>query len=525
MKFLRLKTEDSVAVRTNSLVTIRRQISFAAKDIAQPFISSMSSTIPQMNHTINNGCNNSVINELLLSTQSRDSHTQSGHHTSDSDQSTIAQSQDNDRKHGLYLPIITGPNGSQLNDPNSDRQPQEYSESEKSIQSSKKASKSHHKSGNEWEILEGLKDGQRCEDKPNKFDGFMLKRRKWPLKGWHKRHFHLENGILSYSKSPNDMMKGKIHGSVDVGLSVISTKRSSKRIDIDAEEFIYHIKVKNRIMFTKWISMLRHHRLYRQHEISFGNRINAISTPVRSVAVTGIGSGGGITPTNHEMNSKVIAWILDSNPLEMDTNFSKELIDLQLKLVKLSSLLKLIEMQIESKSDAIPSAETVSLKKSRRRFLLRRKKQNNSTSSASTDKPVTNSKKSEPNDTTLNDKNATKLKPLPIGHHLSSSHPVLNEASLAPNSSPDNWMTQSCNEAETDFKDHSQDFESIKSTKAIIDFVSLANDVNNSFRTLYRMVQSDGTKKKSMKRPPNDFDLVYTLRQSLSEALQQNKML
>ena len=38
----------------------------------------------------------------------------------------------------------------------------------------------------EWEILEGLKDGQTCDDKPNKYEGFMMKRRKWPLKGWHK---------------------------------------------------------------------------------------------------------------------------------------------------------------------------------------------------------------------------------------------------------------------------------------------------------------------------------------------------
>ena len=42
------------------------------------------------------------------------------------------------------------------------------------------------KSRHEWEILEGLKEGQVCEDKPDKYQGFLLKRRKWPLKGWHK---------------------------------------------------------------------------------------------------------------------------------------------------------------------------------------------------------------------------------------------------------------------------------------------------------------------------------------------------
>ena len=42
--------------------------------------------------------------------------------------------------------------------------------------------KLHH----EWEILEGLRDGQTIHQKPERYQGFLLKRRKWPLKGWHK---------------------------------------------------------------------------------------------------------------------------------------------------------------------------------------------------------------------------------------------------------------------------------------------------------------------------------------------------
>ncbi|KAG8148265.1 hypothetical protein E2320_014143, partial [Naja naja] len=37
-----------------------------------------------------------------------------------------------------------------------------------------------------WEIIEGLKIGQTNVQKPDKHEGFMLKKRKWPLKGWHK---------------------------------------------------------------------------------------------------------------------------------------------------------------------------------------------------------------------------------------------------------------------------------------------------------------------------------------------------
>ncbi|OXB78023.1 UNVERIFIED_CONTAM: hypothetical protein H355_009594, partial [Colinus virginianus] len=118
-----------------------------------------------------------------------------------------------------------------------------------------------------WEIIEGLKIGQTNVQKPDKHEGFMLKKRKWPLKGWHKRFFVLDNGLLKYSKSPIDIQKGKVHGSIDVGLSVMSIKKKARRIDLDTEEHIYHLKVKSQDTFDAWVSKLRHHRLYRQNEI------------------------------------------------------------------------------------------------------------------------------------------------------------------------------------------------------------------------------------------------------------------
>lgn len=39
------------------------------------------------------------------------------------------------------------------------------------------------------------------------------------------------------------MEKGKLHGRIDVGLSVMAIKKKSKCIDLDAEENIYHLKV------------------------------------------------------------------------------------------------------------------------------------------------------------------------------------------------------------------------------------------------------------------------------------------
>ena len=51
---------------------------------------------------------------------------------------------------------------------------------------SPKRRKGSRKSRREWEILEGLRDGQKCAEKPEKYQGFLMKRRKWPMKGWHK---------------------------------------------------------------------------------------------------------------------------------------------------------------------------------------------------------------------------------------------------------------------------------------------------------------------------------------------------
>ena len=40
--------------------------------------------------------------------------------------------------------------------------------------------------GAEWEVIDSLKNIQLFEQVPCKLEGFLLKKRKWPLKGWHK---------------------------------------------------------------------------------------------------------------------------------------------------------------------------------------------------------------------------------------------------------------------------------------------------------------------------------------------------
>uniref|UniRef100_A0A671XZ58 Oxysterol-binding protein n=1 Tax=Sparus aurata TaxID=8175 RepID=A0A671XZ58_SPAAU len=88
------------------------------------------------------------------------------------------------------------------------------------------------------------------------------------MKGWHKRYFVLEKGILKYAKRGPDLKKGKLHGCIDVGLSVMSIKKKAMCIDLDTEDNIYHLKVKSPELFEEWVSKLRHHRVFRQNEIA-----------------------------------------------------------------------------------------------------------------------------------------------------------------------------------------------------------------------------------------------------------------
>lgn len=58
----------------------------------------------------------------------------------------------------------------------------------------------------QWEVIEGYRDPNMKVAKPQNFDGVLLKRRNWPMKGWHKRYFILADGILTYGKSKADLV-------------------------------------------------------------------------------------------------------------------------------------------------------------------------------------------------------------------------------------------------------------------------------------------------------------------------------
>ncbi|XP_065555266.1 oxysterol-binding protein-related protein 7 [Lathamus discolor] len=110
-----------------------------------------------------------------------------------------------------------------------------------------------------WEVVEEPRARGSPGTEPQRHEGYLLKKRKWPLKGWHKRYFVLENGILKYATTRQDVLKGKLHGAIDVRLSVMSVNKKAQRVDLDTEENIYHLKIKSPELFSSWVSSLCSH--------------------------------------------------------------------------------------------------------------------------------------------------------------------------------------------------------------------------------------------------------------------------
>uniref|UniRef100_A0AAY5EDN6 Oxysterol-binding protein n=1 Tax=Electrophorus electricus TaxID=8005 RepID=A0AAY5EDN6_ELEEL len=140
-----------------------------------------------------------------------------------------------------------------------------------------------------------------------------------------QRYFILDKGILKYAKSSTDIEKGKLHGCIDVGLSVMAIKNKTKCIDLDAEENIYHLKIKSQELFDEWVSKLRHHRLYRQNEISMFPQEKALFSPHCS-------------PSSP---AKVAAWLQSSDDFD---KCSKELSECETQLLELNHLLRSMEV-------------------------------------------------------------------------------------------------------------------------------------------------------------------------------------
>ena len=115
-----------------------------------------------------------------------------------------------------------------------------------------------------------LEKGASYTIKPKKHEGYFSKRRKWPLKGWHKRYFVIEAGVMTYSKTHADFLRGRTLGKFNIGDAVISANFAEMRIDIDSEEQVHHVRLDGAEQFGLFLEQLQQHKLSVQHRRDAG---------------------------------------------------------------------------------------------------------------------------------------------------------------------------------------------------------------------------------------------------------------
>ncbi|NWW88460.1 OSBL7 protein, partial [Rhynochetos jubatus] len=169
-----------------------------------------------------------------------------------------------------------------------------------------------------WEVVEEPCVQGSPGQEPQRHEGYLLKKRKWPLKGWHKRYFVLENGILKYATTRQDVLKGKLHGAIDVRQSVMSVNKKAQRVDLDTEENIYHLKIKSPELFASWVSSLcSHHQ--GEPPAPCPRAGTAGKTPTNAqgpwTRILPSGSAPALS-TLASSRDKVDAWLKDSEGLE-----------------------------------------------------------------------------------------------------------------------------------------------------------------------------------------------------------------
>uniref|UniRef100_A0A3Q2SZC3 Oxysterol-binding protein n=1 Tax=Fundulus heteroclitus TaxID=8078 RepID=A0A3Q2SZC3_FUNHE len=204
---------------------------------------------------------------------------------------------------------------------------------QKSASSSSSSQRDSRQEADSWEIIEGLKIGQSNVQRPDKHEGFMLKKRKWPLKGWHKRFFVLDNGILKYSKTPIDVSKPDrpppLQSISSSGTSVAIMTVSWASPSEDAAQ-------RNR---SRRDASDKSARLT-PSVITSPQQAKASSLPWQPVAPSS-SSNSSLQASYSNGQSRVVAWLQESE--EMD-KCAEELARCQSNLTELSRLLQSLEI-------------------------------------------------------------------------------------------------------------------------------------------------------------------------------------
>ncbi|KAM9345564.1 oxysterol-binding protein-related protein 7-like isoform 2-T2 [Symphorus nematophorus] len=236
--------------------------------------------------------------------------------------------------------------------------------------SSSTGSSKHSKQSRHWEVMDDLQHMDMCSVPGSSLDlsipgiceGYLMKRRKYPLKGWHKRYFLLEKGILKYSKTQQDIQRGKLHGSLDVSLAVMSINKKAKRIDLDAGDNLYHLKAKSHDIFYIWLTKLCAHRVFKKneamsvhhgvlHALSMApSNLPAMATLTQknraalphyasstSVYQQEMGSPAPAIASHPGVTSKVSAWLQQTHDIDATSN---DLARCQVELTELAQLIQ-----------------------------------------------------------------------------------------------------------------------------------------------------------------------------------------
>uniref|UniRef100_A0A665W0T6 Oxysterol-binding protein n=1 Tax=Echeneis naucrates TaxID=173247 RepID=A0A665W0T6_ECHNA len=154
---------------------------------------------------------------------------------------------------------------------------------------------------------------------PGICEGYLLKRRKWPLKGWHK----VRNEKLGSCATAKINKIGRVQGSLDVSLSVMSINKKSNRIDLDAGDILYHMKAKNHELFYIWVTKLQAHRFFKKNEAAHlhGGLVQTLphsaaagqTNPPPPLCVQSSAGGSDLPAANTAVNHKVSAWLRQSH--------------------------------------------------------------------------------------------------------------------------------------------------------------------------------------------------------------------
>ncbi|VDL96799.1 unnamed protein product [Schistocephalus solidus] len=89
---------------------------------------------------------------------------------------------------------------------------------------------------------------------PEPLEGYILKGRKWPLKGYHK------------------LSKGRYSARIDLANTFVTAEKAKLNIEIDASIVVYHLKFESQADFQHWLQAITEHRQFDQHQ----NAISAV---------------------------------------------------------------------------------------------------------------------------------------------------------------------------------------------------------------------------------------------------------